>query len=937
MILKGSQRGGGRALALHLLNAHDNDHVTVHQLRVFLSDDLAEAFAEIEAVASGTRCVQPYFSVSINTPAEGSANLTDKDFRAATHRIELANGLRGHPRAIVFHEKDGRRHAHIVWSRIDAQTMTAKNLSHFKRKLMGVSKELFLEHGFDLPDGFKDPQQASPDRATLAEWQAAKRRGRNAIDQKQLIRQCWEASDGKAGFAAAVAEHGYALARGDRRGHVVVTADRQIIAVARAVGAKTKEVRAKLGEADDLPGVATAQAELAGNVSARFVRAAKEVRAGLSAERQKLDVERAAQIKAHRAARSSTKAQQEQRRAKTRAQLQTSRRGLSGIWDRLVHHKQRHIERAALEEHLKSEDQAEWQELRRTQLAERHALEDKRRALRREAFGLVDDIRVERDALIAQITGDALPSNVDLRAGFADAIHPDPRQVYIAQENPGPVTDAQIRAAPERLLERLSYFDAAFSERDISRALIKIMPDTMQAMTAKRQILTSEELMRIDGTPPHYTTRAYVQADTRLQSTSRALLGERMKAPSRRDTQNAIRTQSRALFAEHGTRLSEEQINAITQMVTPSRLSMVVGRAGTGKSTILAAANDAWERAGIRVHGAALAGKAAAGLEDASGIASRTLASLEMSWANGNAPLKQGDVLVIDEAGMIGTRQLERIAAKINDTGAKLVLVGDPDQLPPIEAGQPFRGLVDRHGACHLTEIHRQNTNWQKQATTDLAEGRIAQAVARYQMQGCVTPAPTIERAITQLTEDYLSARANDPDASRLILAHRRRDVHNLNQSVRETLKLAGELPEGVLLKTDQGPREITQGDRIVFTANDRETRVKNGMLGTVRAATETHVTVDLDDGRRIRFNPTTFRSFDHGYAVTIHKSQGVTVDKAFVLASRSMDDPLAYVALSRHREDMRLYVSAQDRPTWAHGPQPAPGRTIERGWSLGL
>lgn len=176
----------------------------------------------------------------INPPAEGSAALTDKAFRAAVHRIERAHGLQNHPRAIVFHEEFGRRHAHVVWSRIDAQTMTAKTLSRFKRKLMGISQELFLEHGFDLPDGFKHPKDASPDRVSPAEWQAAKRRGKNAGDQKQLIRQYCERSDSRIAFQAALAEHGMALAHGDRRSHVIVMADGKITAVARAVGIKTK-------------------------------------------------------------------------------------------------------------------------------------------------------------------------------------------------------------------------------------------------------------------------------------------------------------------------------------------------------------------------------------------------------------------------------------------------------------------------------------------------------------------------------------------------------------------------------------------------------------------------------------------------------------------------------------------------------------------------
>jgi len=792
MILKGSQRGHGAQLAAHLLNAHDNDHIEVHQLRGFLAEDLEGAFSEIEATALGTRSVQPFFSVSINPPAEGSAQLTDKGFRAAAHRIELANGLQGQPRAIVIHEKDGRRHAHIVWSRIDAQTMTAKNLAHFKRKLMGVSRELFLEHGFDLPDGFKDREQASPHRVDLAEWQAAKRRGRNAIDQKQLIRQCWERSDSKVGFAAALSEHGYALARGDRRGHVVVTADGQVIAVGRAVGIKTKEVRAKLGEAEALPSVAQARQALAAHASSQSVRAATAVRADLSEARKALEVERTVQITAHRTARKTLKTQQADRRATARAALH--RGGLSGLWDRLLRSGQVKNERRALEARLTQQDRAEWQELRQAQLTERRALEVKRTALRKEAFGLIDDLRIERDGLMAKVSVDPDLAKGALRDGFTKAARSDPRQLYVAPKQSGPVTDAQIRDNPERLLERLSYFEAAFDARDISRALIAVLPTPGQAIAAKKEVLAASEMFKLDGTPPRYTTRSYVRADTHLQSTSRNLLATCTDAPTKAVVRAALAKQNRDLRDRHGVSLSAEQENAVIHMTNSSRLSMVVGRAGTGKSTILAAAHDAWERAGLCVHGAALSGKAAAGLSEASGIASRTLASLELSWANGNDPIKPGDVLAVDEAGMIGTRQLDRIAGKIDEIGAKLVLVGDPDQLPPIEAGEPFRGLTERHGASHLTEIHRQSADWQKQATSDLAAGRISEAV-------------------------------------------------------------------------------------------------------------------------------------------TIHKSQGITVDKTYVLASRSMDDPLAYVAMSRHRADMRLYVCAEDRPDWMHGPlqRPQPDRGQSR------
>ncbi|OED36824.1 hypothetical protein AB833_25790 [Chromatiales bacterium (ex Bugula neritina AB1)] len=152
MILKGSQRGGGSQLARHLLNTDDNDHVTVHQLRGFVSDNLPDAFKEAHAVSRGTKCQQFLFSLSLNPPE--SANVQIDVFKATLSSIESKLGLSDQPRAVVLHEKYGRRHAHCVWSRIDADTMKSINLPHFKMKLRDISRQLYLEHGWEMPVGF---------------------------------------------------------------------------------------------------------------------------------------------------------------------------------------------------------------------------------------------------------------------------------------------------------------------------------------------------------------------------------------------------------------------------------------------------------------------------------------------------------------------------------------------------------------------------------------------------------------------------------------------------------------------------------------------------------------------------------------------------------------------------------------------------------------
>ena len=160
MILEGFTRGYGAELARHLLNPVDNDHVSVHLLDGFIADDLAGAFAEAEAISQATQCQKYLFSLSLNPPL--GASVSEAEFEAVVAQAEERLGLKGQPRAMVFHEKNGRRHAHVVWSRIDANEMKAINLPHFKRKLTALSREIFLEHGWEMPEGIAMPTRAIP-------------------------------------------------------------------------------------------------------------------------------------------------------------------------------------------------------------------------------------------------------------------------------------------------------------------------------------------------------------------------------------------------------------------------------------------------------------------------------------------------------------------------------------------------------------------------------------------------------------------------------------------------------------------------------------------------------------------------------------------------------------------------------------------------------
>jgi hypothetical protein len=329
---------------------------------------------------------------------------------------------------------------------------------------------------------------------------------------------------------------------------------------------------------------------------------------------------------------------------------------------------------------------------------------------------------------------------------------------------------------------------------------------------------------------------------------------------------------------------------------------------------MMKAAREAWEAAGYRVVGAALAGKAAEGLEKEAGIASRTLSSWELRWAKGRDRLDDKTVFVLDEAGMVSSRQMAAFVKAVAEAGAKLVLVGDPDQLQPIEAGAAFRAIADRIGYAELGFIFRQREAWMRTASMDLARGRVGAALAAYDNAEMVRSEWTKDDAIRSLIDDWNAH--YDPDRTSLILAHRRIDVRKLNELARGKLIDRCIVEEGFAFRTEDGIRQFAASDRVVFLKNEGSLGVKNGMLGTVVEAGQGRIVIEIGERgerRQVLVEQRFYANVDHGYATTVHKSQGATVDDVKVLASGTLDRHLTYVALTRHRDAMQLYVGLNE------------------------
>lgn len=382
MILKGSQRGGGADLAAHLLKADDNEHVSLHELRGFASDDLRGAFKEAQAISLGTKCRQYLFSLSLSPPER--ASVAPDVFERAIEDIEKRLGLQGQPRAVVIHEKEGRRHVHCVWSRIDADTMTARQLPFFKKKLMEVSRELYLENGWRMPRGFENAAERNPTNFTLAEWQQAKRQGIDPRWLKQTVQNCWRTSDNKQAFARSLEERGFFLAKGDKRGHVILDHSGEVYALARALGIKTKEVRARLGSGDDLPTVAATQKTISERMTPAIRRHIEESRSQFRARSATLGHYKMEMTHLHRDARAKLAERHANEWAKeTRERAARLPKGVRGLWHRITGRYQEvraQNEREA--EHSKERQEQERQKLIETQLEQRRVLQEQFKELR---------------------------------------------------------------------------------------------------------------------------------------------------------------------------------------------------------------------------------------------------------------------------------------------------------------------------------------------------------------------------------------------------------------------------------------------------------------------------------------------------------------------------------------------------------------------------
>jgi Ti-type conjugative transfer relaxase TraA len=507
-----------------------------------------------------------------------------------------------------------------------------------------------------------------------------------------------------------------------------------------------------------------------------------------------------------------------------------------------------------------------------------------------------------------------------------------------------------IRKNPEIVLDYISRYQSTFTREDMARVLNRYVNNSDEFMVLFAKIEGSSKLVKLTGTEKGeaslLTMQEIIKLESRICDLATTLSPTSSCAADPSIIEVALEKGHERLKQFGG--LSSDQERAIRHMVSDGQLKVIVGYAGAGKTTSLEVAHEIWRESGYRVVGAAPTGKAAANLE-AIGIPSQTFHKWEREWTNGREQLNNNCILILDEAGMVDTRKVHSLLSESQAQGFKVVFVGDPEQLPPIEAGAPVRAIMEHVGFAEISTIVRQQVEWQKEATQDLALRQTEKALEAYDQNGHVYWG---EKAKEELIKDwaaYCSKESvfnpNDLNSSEfdsspressrtaLILAYFNKDVKKLNDLAREEARAIGRLegPDYPLVITKQvnletldcsdeewnakalclqrEVRNFALGEQIVFLRNDTNLNVKNGQLGTITDIQEKTLTVEKDNKELLTFDMDTYSFVDHGYATTIHKSQGTTVDKTFVYASSSMNRHLTYVALSRHREDVQIYA----------------------------
>lgn len=491
----------------------------------------------------------------------------------------------------------------------------------------------------------------------------------------------------------------------------------------------------------------------------------------------------------------------------------------------------------------------------------------------------------------------------------------DKSNSYILEENQL-IKEARAELAlsnPELFIQKIMRTHSVFTRRDIERLVFKTFENTDNAndyLNCVATVLDHKSIIKLGANNQgidSYTTRDHYMREGKLLEGVEQL--HYRKSHAYHNSLDKLVNQYQ---------LNEEQTQAMRFIAHGSDISVLIGRPGVGKSYLLKPLKELYESNNCMVLGASLSGKVAKALQAETGINSSTIASLIYRLSTEKLTLTKDHVLIIDEAGMVDFSSMAYLLEAVNKAGAKIVLVGDPDQLKPIHQGEIFRGIAARTGYIELENITRQRDLEDRKASLALAQGDIDAAIQHYSSKGAIHTLEDNEDATTTLVHEWQENLNSQSIKEHMMLAFTRATVDTLNGKAREAMRKQGIIQDKEFEYLSQnGTRKLmlAQGERILLRQNDSQLGVRNGDLATITHINTNEFSATLDSGEQITI-PKSYRFIEYGYALTVHKAQGMTVNHASVfIDSPYWDRNLAFVAMTRHREKLNIYANKHYHP----------------------
>jgi Ti-type conjugative transfer relaxase TraA len=471
----------------------------------------------------------------------------------------------------------------------------------------------------------------------------------------------------------------------------------------------------------------------------------------------------------------------------------------------------------------------------------------------------------------------------------------------------------KIAQNPLSILEEMTRTQAVFTLKDMELFFQKHVPVNEREGLLEK-VLESSQTIRLYDKETKEKTGFFTTQRVREEEEKFVRFADSIA--------NKLRVPLSSVSAEKGLEgktLSDEQKAAYDLCVDSEKhLSIIQGRAGVGKSYLLNAIRVAHETEGFRVLGLAPTNKVSMDLKK-EGFDAKTCHSFLFAFKNNRETLNSKTLVMVDEAGMLGTTLSVELLNVVKNSGAKLILVGDDRQLSSVERGGTFRFLANRYGAAELSQVRRQTIGWQKDVSESLSQGNIKDAVHLLEEHKAITWSTTKEESLTRLLKDWAKDRMLNPQETRHIIAQRNVDVDALNQGARDLLRQSGQLGDReIICSTQRGRAAFAEGDRIQLTKTDKSQGLMNGIFGTIeRIDPKTkNITLHLDNGEIKALNPNIYNGLRHGYAATVYKTQGATLSSVYSLHSKTTTQATNYVSLTRQTKSLSLYVSRGETPS---------------------